>query len=1679
MATNSVAPSFPFFHNGLGGPLEAGYIYIGLPGQNAEAYPAEVFWDVDKTIPATQPIRTVAGRPDRNGSPANIYVGGDYSVIIKDRTSRLVYSALNVTARFDSAAGVPLQPLESYAAAEAYTPASDLVALSVLHNGMIVDYVRNADSTALTTADGSTWGPASSTAYFEHWGLSPRYIDPAELSFDTPVTIGTIMAGYSDAAATVNLAFSEHSGEIVLTGFLRIDSQITTDKNATVRGITGQRASCGFAVLSNFDMSTDQIVLVDIGEPGGTFEDFTIYADQPTDAANRDALVRYPWALMLGDSSRSTIDNVRFVGTINDINMIDSTRLSNSGGINLGTIESGGFGETLVIDGAYDFIELQYTRSWPFAIAGFTPLLDIFQDGRTVGFRVEKADGLAADTVTCWKTRAFIGRPALTDLTCTGDVGWLTEGETITQATSGATGVVYGVFAGPRTVIRLEQVTGTFDTSNELTGDVTGALGGDSVPTAVVAKTSLPTTEITEVINNLILDAQKSYLSLEGGKSRINSLYSSKIEEEDAPTITCRGGAHVLGVDIRSSTDNAITVTGGDLTINGRCESQVDDTTFARVEGGRLSFNDTQFTWLDGVSVIPFIEQVAPGQLSVIGCTTNNMTTERTIISIGNDNLFNSVFSNRFGPHQVSLPSNTVLGKYETDSLGSQFTEENTSFTRGTISDSGVLNDISRRARGTKGALGNVLADDVARNELAEVYYDDDWQSITQVRHKALSGAGAGMSGEYTVFVADAAGVLQPSATFTSSGISLGSVTEVSVVGSYATRAALVTAESDGELSGLSDGVKVQAAGYEYIRSSGSSTFSDLPNWEPCGKYTPHHFGWNSGLSAANQRIAMQAALNKAMSDGGGWVLFPKETYTVLSTTYADDTWTGWVALKETNGARKTLVVYNTSDIVLEIEPGAVIDRSGDTSIPSQPVFASTLHVSKASRFTLLCGGEFLGYQVDDDLFDDVKTSTSGNHVCVNDGSDDMLVVGGTFQDGTNGFSIGLNRTDVADENDPALAPVLRPKFVGTQIIRNNEHAVILYDTEGLTAQKIVPMQYARGGDPGAIQRGIYFHSCSSCVIDEVVLDGTFKTGIYVSQYSAMSNNKIGRLSGSMMTDDAMIAATDPARSLTGDEGIAFRMAGDQVTNFVVNEFAIDSCRVGVKLPTSGIKDVRLEGGYITSAVTSMDAERALLPTLLDNPIDGLYIGPVKFTTDATIDGYSTLSPNQGILIKSEASTSVDGAGEPTGTTIDATGVVLDRTKVYAPTRNARVLDAKFTVASCDLTQVTGIVSGHDYDLVYRGDGSFEGETIYGNYGKPNSPDDGEAARDNTQEFIVGQKDTLRGLPYNGQNGLAPEASWRQGVQYWRQFAKVQQESPVANQQDSLHHVEASVDPATGGAGLTTEVRGYSFNLSAVGFTESGHGIRGLRGEVIGDTGSAKLRAIRTNTYGLNGHDGLAVGAMISAERWGDVPGGGSQYATGDAGPYPNQDAAIIGQVGPGIRYVFQAQGSVGKERPQFAFIQSGGNQAIMPEEAVLQVHGGGNGDLARAYDDEDLGSLTSQWDNDGAWSTPRMRSSVADVVIATNGIFTLDFGADKTGYIDWWVNGATTFRGQAFFRAETGSSAVTELSAGASSAHTTGALTGTTGASGLFTVSVHNQTLIFQNRGVSSATINYFVRAS
>jgi hypothetical protein len=103
MSALSIQPTYPIFTDIDGQPLEAGYVWIGTANLDPQTNPTPVYWDAALTILAPQPIRTLAGYPSNNGTPARLYVNSDYSIRVMNKNGSTVYSAPEATERISSA----------------------------------------------------------------------------------------------------------------------------------------------------------------------------------------------------------------------------------------------------------------------------------------------------------------------------------------------------------------------------------------------------------------------------------------------------------------------------------------------------------------------------------------------------------------------------------------------------------------------------------------------------------------------------------------------------------------------------------------------------------------------------------------------------------------------------------------------------------------------------------------------------------------------------------------------------------------------------------------------------------------------------------------------------------------------------------------------------------------------------------------------------------------------------------------------------------------------------------------------------------------------------------------------------------------------------------------------------------------------------------------------------------------------------------------------------------------------------------------------------------------------------------------------------------------------------------------------------------------------------------------
>lgn len=85
--------------------LNAGHVYIGVPGEDPVTNPQATYWDADLTVPAMQPLDVIGGYIYFEGSPSFAWTTGSYSFAAYAKDDTLVYQDLVVVPGFNSPAG--------------------------------------------------------------------------------------------------------------------------------------------------------------------------------------------------------------------------------------------------------------------------------------------------------------------------------------------------------------------------------------------------------------------------------------------------------------------------------------------------------------------------------------------------------------------------------------------------------------------------------------------------------------------------------------------------------------------------------------------------------------------------------------------------------------------------------------------------------------------------------------------------------------------------------------------------------------------------------------------------------------------------------------------------------------------------------------------------------------------------------------------------------------------------------------------------------------------------------------------------------------------------------------------------------------------------------------------------------------------------------------------------------------------------------------------------------------------------------------------------------------------------------------------------------------------------------------------------------------------------------------
>ena len=287
---------------------------------------------------------------------------------------------------------------------------------------------------------------------------------------------------------------------------------------------------------------------------------------------------------------------------------------------------------------------------------------------------------------------------------------------------------------------------------------------------------------------------------------------------------------------------------------------------------------------------------------------------------------------------------------------------------------------------------------------------------------------------------------------------------------------------------------------------------------------------------------------------------------------------------------------------------------------------------------------------------------------------------------------------------------------------------------------------------------------------------------------------------------------------------------------------------------------------------------------------------------------------------------------------------------------------------------------------------------------------------------------------------------------------------------DRVFHVDGSL-PDNASATTQRELIAYSYALETDHALLEGGDIRGMKGIVRANGGGSNIRSNHVIAEGLNSHTGDLTAILASVFRSDETDGVNNPIG---------QSCAVVGQVGAGCLGVFEARARGADQRPDFAYRVRGGANALKPEIACFQMHGGGNGAFFRGLRDEDSSDVIYNVDNKARTMAPSVysgRRTIGDDAIIT--ITTPEAVGSAGMIVVWSVSGDSQVSGMGFYIVS-GTARMQEGFSGTALDFVTITLTGTDGVDGRVSVgAVNDGTIVIENRLGGSKDIGWFFIAA
>jgi hypothetical protein len=563
MSALSIQVPYQIFADSDGTPLDNGYVWIGTTNLDPRTNPINVYFDAALTQVAPNPLRTVNGYVYNAGSPAQLYIdAANFSIRVEDKKSVLVYS-------FPAGSGI-----SPNASGVVYTPAGTGAVATTVQSKLRTDLKSVTDFGALGSGADESAAASAMIAAYNYLYVPSDFTLVAKniaLANDTVVICDGVLklpsacsdfdrliygAGLTGVSIDVKEIDGNYAGQSGSIGTHLVYLTNCTDPSVKVRyvhdhyiasgatmpSVDGIRNSSSGAVFvyrgtrANVDIG----LLEGWGREGVYLEECT-YSDVELGFAKGHATrnTEYSGIQVSGTNNKLLRASVDFAGAsavgfdtaFGSISNIVATNTRENHGVNFGHTgwpASGSVASGIVVDGAY-LDGIKVSASTVDLSIGDLSVKNAGRYGVSVSdssVRGKLTNGVVTNSgqaniqVSATDIQPMNVRSSGLD-TVTVEVtttsGAFSDGEIVT-ASGGKSATVRKVIRNlslTKQILFLTGVTGTFATTNVLTGSTSGAVG-----TAITVST--PVQYLEQASGTVMRDTSAYFSGSAGNQTRFS-----------------------------------------------------------------------------------------------------------------------------------------------------------------------------------------------------------------------------------------------------------------------------------------------------------------------------------------------------------------------------------------------------------------------------------------------------------------------------------------------------------------------------------------------------------------------------------------------------------------------------------------------------------------------------------------------------------------------------------------------------------------------------------------------------------------------------------------------------------------------------------------------------------------------------------------------------------------------------------------------------------------------------------------------------------------------------------------------------------------------------------------------------------------------------------------------------